>query len=218
MVLFETFRTIEHGTKYQYFDEHISRLQKSAQDCGFDNVQRRILLFQKQLRSLVPFEQEKRIKISLGTNAFQMEVSDLDLEGIQRCKKGIVVRDVVFERPKSCYKYQTEVYEQFMPSKEDVWQETIFIDKQGCVREGNITNILFVFKNTIVTPPVESVLPGIMRQKVLEKVLAKGLEVEERLLTKEEALASDHVFVTNSVKGIVPVLRWGEKDFEIWDL
>ena len=51
------------------------------------------------------------------------------------------------------------------------------------------------------------VLPGITRAWAIEWAEARGIEVERRMLTIEDVLSADEVFLTNSSWGVLPVVR-----------
>ncbi|QOJ00195.1 MAG: aminotransferase class IV [Phycisphaeraceae bacterium] len=50
------------------------------------------------------------------------------------------------------------------------------------------------------------VLPGVTRRWVMESAGSMGLEVERRMLTIDDVLSSDEVFLTNSSWGVMPVV------------
>lgn len=51
------------------------------------------------------------------------------------------------------------------------------------------------------------VLPGIVRRWVMDWALAEGREVVRRLVTIDDVLSADEVFLTNSSWGVLPVVR-----------
>lgn len=75
------------------------------------------------------------------------------------------------------------------------------------VWEGSRTNVFAVHGRTLITPSLDGPLvPGVMRGLVVERAPELGLElVEDRGLKLSEMAAADEVFLTNSVRGIVPV-------------
>ena len=85
--------------------------------------------------------------------------------------------------------------------------EALLEDAHGCILEGSTSNVFAVFRGTLVTPPQSAaILPGITRARVLE--LARGtLPVEERALPKAELSQADEVFITSSLRELVPVVR-----------
>ena len=58
------------------------------------------------------------------------------------------------------------------------------------------------------TPSLDGpLLPGVMRQVVLEKAREAGLEVEEASLPVERIRRADEAFLTNSLRGVLPVAQ-----------
>ncbi len=81
--------------------------------------------------------------------------------------------------------------------------EVLFVDRNNCVTEG-ITSNCFVFIGGSLVTPGEKILEGVTRQVVLE--LARDrYPVEIRDLTLLELREADEVFLTGSVKEILPV-------------
>lgn len=88
--------------------------------------------------------------------------------------------------------------------------EPLFLNADGLIAEGAVSNIFAVFGGETVTPPVTcGLLPGIMRQFVIEKMGA-----QEHPLTPVELLRADEIFVTNSLMGAMPVCSIGAAAFE----
>ncbi|MEO7034507.1 MAG: aminotransferase class IV [Polyangiaceae bacterium] len=85
--------------------------------------------------------------------------------------------------------------------------EALLEDAHGCILEGSTSNVFAVFRGTLVTPPEgAAILPGITRARVLE--LARGiLPAVERPLRKSELGQADEVFITSSIRELVPVVR-----------
>jgi branched-subunit amino acid aminotransferase/4-amino-4-deoxychorismate lyase len=51
------------------------------------------------------------------------------------------------------------------------------------------------------------VLPGIVRRWVMDWCAAEGIDVERRMLTIDDVLGADEVFLTNSSWGVLPVVK-----------
>jgi branched-subunit amino acid aminotransferase/4-amino-4-deoxychorismate lyase len=85
--------------------------------------------------------------------------------------------------------------------------EALLEDAHGSILEGSTSNVFAVFRGILVTPPQSAaILPGITRARVLE--LARStLPVEERALHKAELAQADEVFITSSIRELVPVVR-----------
>ena len=82
--------------------------------------------------------------------------------------------------------------------------EAIFLNMQGRLAEGTVSNVFIVQGGRAVTPPPdEGLMPGITRAAVLE--VARAVGGEERPVTLAEFLAADEVFITNSIMEVMPV-------------
>ena len=85
--------------------------------------------------------------------------------------------------------------------------EALLEDAQGYLLEGSTSNLFAVFRGTLVTPPTSAaILPGITRARVLN-LARQSLPVEERALHKSELAQADEVFITSSIRELLPVVR-----------
>jgi branched-chain amino acid aminotransferase len=86
--------------------------------------------------------------------------------------------------------------------------EGIIVDPILGVTEGATSNLFIVKQGVLKTPAVNnSVLEGITRRVVLEIARNHKIPIEKGLLTEEDVLTADEVFITNSGIDIVPVVR-----------
>lgn len=86
--------------------------------------------------------------------------------------------------------------------------EGIIVDPILGVTEGATSNLFIVKQGILKTPAVNnSVLEGITRRVVLEIARDHKIPTEKGLLTAEDVLTADEVFITNSGIDIVPVVR-----------
>ncbi len=89
--------------------------------------------------------------------------------------------------------------------------EVVFLNTLGEVAEAATANVFIVKDGVIFTPNLESgCLPGVTRELVIYRSLKAGLEVNESVVSLEELLNADEVFLTNTQIGVQAVLRIGE--------
>lgn len=94
------------------------------------------------------------------------------------------------------------------------FDEALFIDADGTLLEGAITNV-FVVKDGIVHTPslAHAILPGIARAAVLR--LLPGEAARETALSAAHLFAADEVFVTNSLLGVMPVAGVDDRRYDL---
>ncbi|WP_339668832.1 D-amino acid aminotransferase [Dasania marina] len=87
--------------------------------------------------------------------------------------------------------------------------ETLLFNANNELTEASACNAYIVKDGVVITPPLDNqCLPGITR-KILLSILAKdgSIKVEERIVTKDEVLNADEVWITSSSKEIAPVTQ-----------
>jgi branched-chain amino acid aminotransferase len=79
--------------------------------------------------------------------------------------------------------------------------------------EGSRTNLFIVFGSTITTPTTKGpIVPGIMRGLVLERARDLGIETGEGEFALEIFRMAHEAFLTNSVRGIIPIRQaWSRR-------
>lgn len=87
--------------------------------------------------------------------------------------------------------------------------EAWLVDTDGTVTEGSSSNAWIVTRGgTLVTrPPSHAILNGITRQSLLRLAGERGIAVEERPFTVEEALSAREAFVSSAGTFALPVTR-----------
>ena len=86
--------------------------------------------------------------------------------------------------------------------------EVIFLNHEGFVAEGSISNIFLVENGIVVTPSLETgILDGITRNVVIELAKSLGIVVEERRIDVDELFNCSEIFLTRTSAEIIPVRR-----------
>jgi branched-chain amino acid aminotransferase len=87
-------------------------------------------------------------------------------------------------------------------------QEALLIDRHGKLLEGAASNIFVHRSGRLLTPPpVLGILAGRTRALVMQIAARHGTPCEESAIERRDLLMADEVFVSGSVKEIVPVVR-----------
>lgn len=86
--------------------------------------------------------------------------------------------------------------------------EAVMLDHQDYVTEGASSNIFAVVGGVVLTPPVSAgILEGVTRTVVMEVAAGLGRRVIEVPLTAEVLMEADELFLTSSIREVVPIVR-----------
>jgi len=86
-------------------------------------------------------------------------------------------------------------------------RDLLLCDDDGAILETARANIFVVCDEGVYTPALDGRnLPGTARARVIEILLAAGIPVFQHRLTVDDLVAATEVFVTNSLRGVVPVV------------
>jgi len=93
--------------------------------------------------------------------------------------------------------------------------EALWFNTRNELAEGSISNVFLATGGGLKTPPLDTpALPGIIREFVLHAAREAGIGTEEVRLTIDDLLAADECFLTNSIMGVMPVVRVERHDFK----
>jgi branched-chain amino acid aminotransferase len=88
------------------------------------------------------------------------------------------------------------------------FDDALFLDIEGHVAEGPISNVVFVKERKLITPPLTcGILPGITRAVTLELGREAGLAVEERPVERAEIADAEEMFYTSSLRELYPIVK-----------
>lgn len=199
--VFETFRTYEGGV--WRIQDHWDRWQNSARVLGFDLPLDLVDLEKTLTQKLLGVTGEQRIRAVSSSENWRLEQMEFVPSAYEA---GVRVIDRVFERDQAAAKHTAHDYSYFQSLAAITGSfDVLWFDASGQLGEGNITNVFAVIDNEICTPPTEKILSGLMRKWVI----AEGA-VTERPITRNELSSAQEIFLTNMVRGIVPVQNWNQ--------
>jgi branched-subunit amino acid aminotransferase/4-amino-4-deoxychorismate lyase len=90
--------------------------------------------------------------------------------------------------------------------------ESLILNSKNHITELSTANFFCIRNGSIITPPLsERVLPGITRGKVIELIKANGWHFGEKTVSIKNISQIDGAFMTSSVRGIVPIIKIGQK-------
>ncbi len=86
--------------------------------------------------------------------------------------------------------------------------EALIADHDGRVIEGSTSNVFVVKSGRLYTPSEsDGILPGITRARVLDVARDMGLGVELGPLTRDIVEGADELFISSSIRELLPVVR-----------
>ena len=204
--LFETtFATKEEGIRH--WDRHLSRLETSAQWCGFPLD--RTLLQERIDETCAGFEAKAgyRLRIALGksgeiavTSAPLAPLASSTVEVLLASEYGFAARSA--DDP--LLRHKTTSREEY----DCAWREAetlgafdmLFFNERGELTEGGRSNVFVGLDGRWSTPPLGAgLLPGVMRGVLIEE-----LDAEERTLTREDLDRAESLMICNALRGAVP--------------
>lgn len=101
--------------------------------------------------------------------------------------------------------YMSSILEQKM---EENNYDIVYFNEKGNISEGSKTNIFFIFDGFIKTPDLnQAILPGVMRNKIINCLLLEGIKVVEGEIKKDDLVKSRGAFVSNSLIGAIPIKK-----------
>lgn len=93
---------------------------------------------------------------------------------------------------------------------------TLHVDYKGQVLETGIANIFITENSNIYTPPSNlSLLSGTFRNSLLDRNKIGVYSISEAVITLENLKNADSVFITNSIRGIVPVQKIESTHYDV---
>ena len=83
--------------------------------------------------------------------------------------------------------------------------EAVLCNIEGYLAEGTTSNVFVVKDGFVWTPHNYGILDGITRAVIFEEAATAGIPIGETNIPPEALFSADEIFLTSSIKGIVPV-------------
>jgi len=130
--------------------------------------------------------------------------------GTKRSAAALVLSAVPF-RPGTLGRFKTTGRLPYSLAREEARaagaDEALLVSADDQVLEGAVSNVFIVSRGVVLTPPLAAgILPGIVREQVLQLCGTLGIEAREAALTVAELMRADEVFVTNAIQQVVPAV------------
>lgn len=95
-----------------------------------------------------------------------------------------------------------------LAARREGFDEALVLNTSNRVADGAASSIFIVRNGQVVTPSLDQgTLPGITRSIVLELLHSLKIRQRETSITWKSLITADEVFVTSSLRGVVPIAR-----------
>ncbi len=92
-------------------------------------------------------------------------------------------------------------------AKDNGFDDAVFLNSRGNICETSSSNIFMIQKGVLFTPALnQGCVAGTKRRELLEKLPQLGFQIEETIITKDMVFEMEEVFLTNAIRGIMPVI------------
>ena len=204
--VYETLRTV--NGKLWLIDEHLKRLRESLETVGIKMKRgnNEIVNLAKALMERGSAD-EYRVRLTVTRTTFLIEAVPLIAPANEIYENGVKAITFDGERPFPLVK-STSMLTSIMARREVALAkvfEAFLVDRNQNVTEGSISNI-FAISGEVIYTPKERILEGTVRNLLIE-ILQNEFEVRITSIAKKDINDFDEVFLTSSIKGIVPVVE-----------
>jgi len=101
-------------------------------------------------------------------------------------------------------------------NKHPEYDDALLINESGQVIESIVHNLFFVRRTEVYTPDLDqSGVRGIMRQHIIKLLKRRGKTVKIGNYSRQDIESADECFLCNSVQGIRPLIKVGQRDYPI---
>jgi len=196
----------ENG-RYFLLDLHMKRLEKSAACFTFPCNAAVVAGALEDAASSFDPSGKYRVRLLLERSAnLRIQSDDLDIMGAYPVKAA-VSREKTDKNNIFLYHKTTNraLYDRELTKYRAMgFFDVIFMNRDDEVTEGAITNVMVQKGNDYWTPPVSSgLLGGVYREYLFE---ARILPLKEKVLSLEDLIKADRLFLINSVRRMVPAV------------
>lgn len=216
--LFETFLAI--GDRVIFLEDHLDRLEEGAKLIGLDlpcsrrDIERWIVNTVKKNKAHI---KKVRATITAGDSAFwageksksRIIVIVTDYELLKKPFR-LTVAPFRVDQDNPFRKIKTLSFIIEMTSRKRVYasryDDGILLNRKGNVAETTSANIFWIKNGVLYTPPVSAgCLEGMVRKHILKLAAKNDIPVKVKDTNLANLLKADEIFVTSSIKLIVPV-------------
>jgi len=208
--IYEVFRVIDGVALF--LEDHFERLKRSCQMSGVDfsidfnlfaiyvsSLVSANSLLEGNIKTVVEDKGDNTTDILIFITEHQYPTSDQFELGVKltlmegvRINPNAKVMDVALRTTANDLKQSQNVY------------ETLLVDQEGFITEGSRSNVFFIRKDKVITPPLADVLPGVTRKYVLKACEKLAIPVREEKVAVSDLIDMEGVFISGTSRKVLP--------------
>lgn len=208
-MVYEVFRVLKH--KPLFLDEHLKRMFRSIELLGFDKPYTRVQM-EKHLFELLDTEPERIGNIKIRLSWWPEPILEIGYiphtyPTAKEQSDGVAVATFHAIRNTPNIKlWNAALRARTNQALKDLDVfEVLLVNEAGNITEGGRTNHFYVKDSVLYTAPLESVLPGITRQKVMDAAEILNIRLIEKYLHESEVGSVDEMFTSGTSAGVQPI-------------
>lgn len=93
--------------------------------------------------------------------------------------------------------------------------EAILVNNNGYITEGSKSNIFMIKDGKLYTSPLEDVLPGVTRGRIIGVSKNNNIEFEERNIKYQDIEKYDALFISGTSPNILPIAKVDDIEFDV---
>lgn len=195
-----------------FFEDHLERMHRSAELCG-EIIHKSAAEIRQEIRRLVALNRCAFINVKLVWFRRQQRPRFLtyfvaqELPDTVGYQKGIHTILYSGERENPQVKSVKTSYRERVRGLREASGafEVLLVDENGYIFEGSRSNLFFIRKGNLLTPPAGAVLLGVTRRHVLAVCARLGIAVAEAALHRDDLPDLEAAFLTATSIDVLPV-------------
>ncbi|WP_300379595.1 aminotransferase class IV [Clostridium sp.] len=93
--------------------------------------------------------------------------------------------------------------------------EAILVNNSGYITEGSKSNIFMIKDEILYTSPIEDVLPGVTRGRIIGTSKQNNIKFEEKNIKYQDIEKYDALFISGTSPNILPIAKVNDIEFDI---
>lgn len=205
-----------------FWEEHFKRFRNSLMALSVDVPREPLFWADIKLLSIATGVKNCNVRFSVQiqngvVNTRRVRFMEAIYPSPEMYTSGVTIGTLQAVRPEPTIKINNpnlrEEANQLM--KKNRWFEVLLVDQHEKITEGSRSNVFFIKGEKIYTPPIEQVLPGITRKRVMALMSELSIKCYERDVFVFQLEHMDALFLTGTSPKILPVKSCGKLTFDV---